>query len=67
MPSLLSPSAARITELRSVVSFERKVESMYSKRMVEAFDSKGMVRLSPLHVNTKEEMEEFLAITRKMA
>ncbi len=39
---------------------------MYSKRMVEAFGSKGMVRLSPLHVNTPEEIRRFLLVTREM-
>lgn len=34
-------------EKRGIISFERSATSMYSKRMVEAFDSKGVVRLSP--------------------
>ena len=42
-------------EKRGVITFERALSSMYSKRMVEAFDSKGMVRLSPLHVNTPQD------------
>lgn len=36
-------------------------------RMVEAFGSKGMVRLSPLHVNTPEEISRFLQITQEIA
>ena len=54
-------------EKRGVVTFERALSSMYSKRMVEAFHSKGMVRLSPLHVNTPEEMGRFLRITEEVA
>ena len=50
-----------------VVVFERSAESIYSKRMVEACDSEGMVRISPIHVNTKEEIEEFLKITLSMS
>lgn len=32
-------------EKRGIIAFERSASSMYSKRMVEAFDSKGVVRL----------------------
>ena len=53
-------------EKRGVIVFERSASSMYSKRMVEAFHSKGMIRLSPLHVNTPEEILEFLKITAEM-
>ena len=54
-------------EKRGVITFERALSSMYSKRMVEAFDSKGMVRLSPLHVNTPQEIRHFLVLTQEMA
>lgn len=54
-------------EKRGVITFERALTSMYSRRMVEAFGSKGMVRLSPLHVNTPAEIKRFLVVTREMA
>ena len=54
-------------EKRGVITFERALTSMYSKRMVEAFDSKGMVRLSPLHVNTPAEIRQFLQMTQELA
>ena len=54
-------------EKRGVITFERSADSMYSKRMVEAFHSKGMVRLSPLHVNTPEEIARFLDVTQEIA
>jgi selenocysteine lyase/cysteine desulfurase len=54
-------------EKRGVITFERALTSMYSRRMVEAFGSKGMVRLSPLHVNTPAEIKRFLLVTREMA
>ena len=54
-------------EKRGVITFERALSSMYSKRMVEAFDSKGMVRLSPLHVNKPQEISHFLILTQEMA
>jgi selenocysteine lyase/cysteine desulfurase len=50
-----------------VITFERALSSIYSKRMVEAFDSKGMVRLSPLHVNTPEDIRAFLKVTKELA
>ena len=50
-----------------MITFERALSSMYSKRMVKAFDSKGMVRLSPLHVNTPQEIRQFLVLTQEMA
>ena len=54
-------------EKRGVITFERALSSMYSKRMVEAFGSKGMVRLSPLHVNTPAEIRQFLQVTKELA
>lgn len=50
-----------------VIAFERALISIYSRRMVEAFDSNGMVRLSPLHVNTPAEIRQFLLLTRTIA
>ncbi|MBQ1492429.1 MAG: aminotransferase class V-fold PLP-dependent enzyme, partial [Blautia sp.] len=54
-------------EQRGIVTFERSLGSIYSKRMLDAFDSQGVVRLSPLHVNTVEEIEHFLLITKEIA
>ena len=54
-------------EKRGVITFERSAGSIYSKRMVEAFGSKGMVRVSPLHVHTPGEMLEFLKVTAEIA
>ncbi|MBO0458242.1 aminotransferase class V-fold PLP-dependent enzyme [Enterococcus hulanensis] len=58
-----------ITELekRGVIAYERSSTSMYSKRMVEAFDFKGVVRISPLHVNSVEEVEKFLKVVQEVA
>lgn len=54
-------------ERHGVITFERALTSIYSRRMVEAFDSKGMVRLSPLHVNTPAEIRQFLLTTQEIA
>lgn len=54
-------------EKRGIITFERSAASIYSKRMLDAFDSAGVVRVSPLHVHTPEEMEEFLRVTKEIA
>lgn len=54
-------------EKRGIVTFERLASSIYSGRMLEQFDSKGVVRISPLHVNTSEEMEHFLKVVEDLS
>ena len=54
-------------EKKGIVAFQRAAGSIYSQRMLDAFGSKGVVRLSPLHVNTVEEIEEFLLATKELA
>lgn len=51
----------------NVLVYERVVESIYSKRMIEALELTGVVRVSPLHVQTIDEMRKFLAISEKLA
>ena len=58
--------AVREYDRRGVVAYERSLSSMYSRRMLEAFKLNGVVRISPLHVNSVEDIEEFLLITKKM-
>lgn len=58
---------SRNTKNAGIIAFEKALTSIYSQRMVEAFGSKGMVRLSPLHVNTPAEIKRFLLVTREMA
>ncbi len=59
--------AAKLLEERGVVTYERSPSSIYSKRMLDAFGIYGVVRISPLHVNTPEEIEEFLGIVKDVA
>lgn len=59
--------AAAEYEKRGIVTFERTYDSIYSTRMLDAFASKGVVRISPLHVNTPREMEDFLKATSEIA
>ena len=59
--------AVKEYEKRGIITFERALSSLYSRRMVEAFDSKGMVRLSPLHVNSPMDIWRFLVATQEIA
>ena len=59
--------AALEYEKRGIIAFERAASSLYSKRMVAAFGSSGVVRISPLHVHTAAEMEHFLRVTQEIA
>lgn len=54
-------------EKRGVVAFERMGNSIYSARMLEQFNSPGVVRISPLHVNTPEEITFFLNVCAEVA
>lgn len=54
-------------EKRGVVAFERMANSIYSARMLEQFNSPGVVRMSPLHVNTPEEITFFLNVCAEVA
>lgn len=59
--------AVREYEKRGVIVYDRLVTSIYSKRMLESFDMKGAVRISPLHCNSLEDIDTFLKITREIA
>ena len=54
-------------EKRNVIAFERAADSIYSSRMVREFDSNGVVRFSPLHVNTPAEITQFLHVAEEVA
>jgi len=54
----------RAYEERGIIVYERAAASEYSRRMVESFGLSGIIRVSPLHCNTMEEIDEFLDVTR---
>ena len=60
-------AAVKEYEKRSVIVYERVASSLYSKRMLESFGLDGAIRVSPLHCNSKEEIERFLAVTKEIA
>ena len=59
--------AVREYEKRNVIVYDRLASSIYSKRMLESFDMQGAVRVSPLHCNTMDDIDQFLRITQEIA
>ena len=58
--------AVREYERRGIIVFERIMSSIYSARMLTALQVPGCIRVSPLHCNTVEEIDEFRKATREM-
>lgn len=58
--------AVREYERRGCIVFERVNTSIYSKRMLESFGMKGCIRVSPLHCNNTNEIDEFLKMTSEI-
>lgn len=54
-------------ERRGVIVYERAVSSLYSKRMLDSLGLSGGVRISPLHVHTPEDVDQFLRVTEEIA
>lgn len=52
---------------RGVTVFDRVNTNIYSKRIVEAIGTPGLIRVSPLHCNSAGDIDEFLRITKSMA
>lgn len=50
----------------NVIVYERVASSIYSKRMLESFGLDGIIRVSPMHCQTVEEIETFLSVTEKI-
>lgn len=59
--------AVKQYEAENIVVYERVASSILSKRMLESFGLKGTIRVTPLHCNNVEEIEEFLMVTQKIA
>lgn len=53
-------------EAENVIVYDRVATSIYSKRMLDSFGMEGAIRISPLHCNNVDEIEEFLEITQKI-
>ena len=51
---------------RGITVYERVNTSIYSKRIVEALNFEGAIRVSPLHCNTCDEIDRFLKVTAEI-
>jgi cysteine desulfurase/selenocysteine lyase len=60
-------SAVKEFVKRGVYVFERKSPSHYSKRIVESLGLDGVIRVSPIHCNSPEEIDEFLRAAAEIA
>ena len=63
---LTPEQAARKYEEKGVVVHERIDASHYSSRQVNSIGVHGIVRVSPLHCHTAEEIDQFLRITQEI-
>jgi cysteine desulfurase / selenocysteine lyase len=54
-------------EKRGVIVYERVATSLYSQRMLRSFGLQSVVRVSPLHCNSADDVDRFLQITRDIA
>ena len=64
---LTCEQASRAYEKAGVVVHERTDASLYSARQVNSINQHGIVRISPLHCHTYEDIDEFLKITAEIA
>ena len=60
-------SAVKEYVKRGIYVFERKSPSHYSKRIVESFGLDGVIRVSPIHCNSPEEIDCFLKASMEIA
>jgi cysteine desulfurase / selenocysteine lyase len=59
--------AVKEYEKRNVIVYERISTSIYSKRMLDSFKLNGVVRISPLHCNSIQEIDKFLQVTLEIS
>ncbi|MDN2664101.1 aminotransferase class V-fold PLP-dependent enzyme [Psychromonas sp. 14N.309.X.WAT.B.A12] len=59
--------AVDMYEELGIIAFERLLSSPYSSRMLESFDLKGAIRVSPIHCHNLQDIEEFLTATKAIS
>lgn len=59
--------AVKQYEDENITVYDRVATSIYSVRMLESFGLDGVIRVSPLHCNSVEEIERFLMVTKTIA
>lgn len=61
-----STECAAQYQKRGITVYERVVTSIYSKRILEALQLQGAIRVSPLHCHGVEDIDRFLKITAQL-
>lgn len=51
----------------NILVYAREASSHYSKRILDAVGLDAIVRVSPIHCHTKEDVENFLKVTKEIA
>lgn len=51
---------------RGITVFDRVNTSLFSKRIVEALGTTGVIRVSPLHCHSTEDIDDFLKVTAEI-
>lgn len=62
-----SESAVKLYAERGIIVFDRKVSNVMSKRCLEALGVDSIVRVSPLHCHSFEDVDVFLKATAEIA
>lgn len=61
------PDAVTEYVKRNIIVYDRSDSNYYSVRSLHPFDLEGIVRVSPLHCHTTEDIDEFLKVTAEIA
>lgn len=54
-------------EKQGIIVCDRNINSMYARRILQALDCKGAIRVSPLHCHGAEDIDKFLQVTERLA
>ncbi|MFC3420019.1 aminotransferase class V-fold PLP-dependent enzyme [Salinicoccus hispanicus] len=65
--NISNSKAVECYEQRSITVFAREDSSLYSKRILEAVGLKSIVRVSPIHCHSADDVDKFLIATREIA
>jgi selenocysteine lyase/cysteine desulfurase len=63
------PASVAVKEYieKGIVVFERAANSVMSKRQLQAVGLEELIRISPMHFNTADEVDRFLTVTSEIA
>lgn len=53
-------------EDKGIIVYERVASNLLSKRILDSFGVNGVIRVTPLHCNSVEEIETFLQVTQQI-